>query len=1387
MTLEQSAVKTPECPCVDRWRVVKSTYKHANSLSCYVITALVRLFVVMYFIFCLLVLVLRYAILPNIGVYKANFEHLLSTSLGRSVSIASIDASWHGLNPYLELQQVRIRDEHGMVALQLPRVNATLSWWSLPTLGLRLNNLEIIRPELDIHRAPDGKIAVAGWWLDPTQKGGASGADWLLLQREIKVTNGVVHWNDQLRNAPPLVLNGVSLVLQNHWRHHKFALSVTPPASLAGPLEIRADFTHPVFSHSVSDYSQWSGELYAYFSRTDLSGWKNYVDYPVEVQQGMGAVRAWFHFDRARAVDFTADLHLENVKTRLRNDLQMLDLSTVSGRISAQELGTAPHSAASGFGAYGHQLSLINFTFETNDGLHLPKTNFTEIYTPANRHQAEQLTVNGQFIDLQVLANLMVHVPLPLEYRKMLQEFAPEGQLSDFSVKLQGKYPELTHYNVDGKFSNLSMKPQAARQAQNGAVALPALPGFANLTGNIDANEAQGKVELNSTYLNVELPSYFSESPMRFERLSMQAEWAMKADNQVLLKLDKLDFTQQGMHANFSGTHLIPINPDKHKPLGILDLSGTISHFDIQKLDQYLPTVTPADLRYWLTKGLESGHVDDISVRIRGNLADFPFVKKGVFDQNIFNVTGKIVDGQINYTPGLMAKDGLLPFWPILKKIQGKIEFDRDSMDINATSAETEGIAIGKTHVRIAQLISTDPWLDIDGSAVASLQSMLGYVSVSPVIDMIEHFTDETKALGKAKLTLKLHLPLAHIIDAKVQGGLQLADNDVVLQRDLPLFSGMSGRLEFNERGVTIPGLNAQFLGGPVSVTGGSLRDGSIRIKAEGTMTAAGLRTTYPQPELRHLLERLDGGTPYTALIQVKNAQTEMSVDSTLQGLSLHLPAPLDKIAASSLPLHFDIKNLSVVGPIGVFQDELKLSIGAVANARYLRQKNSSTADWRVVRGGIGVNVPAPSPESGVALQLDVALLNVDELSHLLSTDTTATATATAATAKVLLQNNLSSDFNLSQYIQPDTIGARASELTLVGKKLNHVVVGASRQYSSWQANVDSKEISGYVTWDNADHGLGHIRARLSSLVIPQSAEGDVAQLLQDKDLHSDIPGLDIIAEHVELFGTSLGMLELQAKNVSNKKTGNQNEWEVNKLTLTNPDSQLTANGKWSSQYGINATEFNYELQLVNAGKFLERFGYMHVLSGGKGMLSGTLHWTGLPYSLDIPSLTGQIQLDMQSGQFLKVEPGVAKLFAVLNLQALPRRLALDFRDVFSEGFAFDGITATAQIANGVAKTDNFKMRSVNATVLLSGTADIQAETQNLRVVVIPEINAGAASVVYALAVNPVIGLGTFLAQLFLRQPLMKAFTFEYQITGPWKEPTAVKLDPKTELKFQSH
>ncbi len=1389
-------------PYADRWRLLERAYFRLNRLSHHVLGACIKLIVLFYLLFCLFCLVLRYVLLPQIGNYKADIEHVIGASLGRSVSISQIYASWQGLRPNLQLKQVSIHDEQGRNALVLPNVEVTVSWLSVLFNQVRFYDLQINQAELELKRSVDGKIFIAGWWLDPGKKGDAQGLNWILSQRQITINGAVIHWTDEQRGAPELTLSNVNFVMQNQWREHRFSLTATPPAELAGPIDVRADFSHRPFSDNMSNYKEWKGQLFADFSKTDLAHWKSYIDYPFEIQSGIGSVRAWYTFDEQKMVDFTADLKLSNVKTWLRKDLQTLDLLTVSGRISAQEINVPdaahdnPATAAERLFSSGHQISLTNFSFETRNGFRLPPTTLTERYMPASRTGSEQLQFSAKFLDLNVLANLIEHFPMPKEYALMLQNFEPAGQLSNFSVSLQGKFPALDHYQVKGNFSNLAMRPQAAKPAVNGDNGLPAIPGFTNLTGAIDANERKGVIQLASTNLVWQLPDYFSEPVMQFDRLDLQAGWEFNNKNQMLVNFSKLDLVQQEMHAHFSGTHLIPLDQDK--ALGFLDLTGSVSNFDVQKLNRYLPLTMQDDLHHWLSRGIEQGILDDVNVRIRGDMADFPFVKKGLLDQNIFNITGKIIDGKINYLPDEFGKDNVHPYWPVLSKIQGKIIFDRESLEIDADSGETEGIGVAKVKARIPDLLSADAKLEIEGLATGPAQDMIHYLSVSPILEWIGNFTQDTKISGPAKLKLKLDLPLFHMIDAKVAGEVQLNGNDVALIHNLPLISQVNGRISFNEHGLSLNALKGLFLGGPVGVVGGTQKDGIIRIRAEGQLALDGVRKAYPETELKRLLARADGNAPYTAIIQVKSRQTEIWVDSTLQGMTLRLPAPLNKSANEQLPLHFELVSLpSLTGKaadgVPVQQDEMKVSFGKVVNVRYLRQKTLESAPWKVISGGIGVNVPAPQPDSGVSAYIELASLNVDDLSALLpdklNTSSVAEAGKPADSARL--------DADLGQYLLPDELAARTVELTVMGKKLNQVVFGASRPNGIWQANIDSKQITGYLTWNNADHGLGYVTARLGSLSIPENAANDVVELLQSKDIHSSIPGLDVVADSVELFGKKLGRLELRAKNVNSSNEPSTNEWQIEKLNIVNPDGELNAEGKWTngSEIGNAAgtsipaapvvsrfgpprsnTTLKYQLDLMDAGKLLDRLGYPRLILGGKGKLTGEISWAGSPYSLDIPSLSGRIQLDLLAGQFLKVEPGAAKLLAVLNLQALPRRLMLDFRDVFSDGFAFDGINGSAEIDRGVAKTDNLKMRSVSATVLLSGTADIAGETQNLHVVVVPEVNAGAASVVYGLAVNPVIGLGTFLAQLFLREPLMKAFTFEYQVTGPWKEPNVVKL-----------
>ena len=385
----------------------------------------------------------------------------------------------------------------------------------------------------------------------------------------------------------------------------------------------------------------------------------------------------------------------------------------------------------------------------------------------------------------------------------------------------------------------------------------------------------------------------------------------------------------------------------------------------------------------------------------------------------------------------------------------------------------------------------------------------------------------------------------------------------------------------------------------------------------------------------------------------------------------------------------------------------------------------------------------------------------------------------------------------------PTSLAVRARELTVGGRKLNNVVVGGTREGLTWRANLDATELNGYVEYRQpSGAGAGRVYARLARLTLAQASAKEVETLLDEQP--ATVPALDIVVDDLELRGKRLGRVEIEAVNrgaAAVARDGGVREWRLNKFNVIAPEAVFTASGNWAS---LNAqipsaagpravagaappasgagdrrrTLMNFKLDILDAGALLARYGMKDVIRRGSGKLEGQVAWVGSPLSLDYPSMSGAFAVNVDSGQFLKADPGIAKLLGVLSLQSLPRRLSLDFRDVFTEGFSFDFVRGDVRIDQGMAITNNLQMKGVNAAVLMEGRADIAKETQDLRVVVVPEINAGTASLI-ATAINPAIGLGTFLAQLLLRRPLMEASTQEFHIEGSWVDPKIAKVARK--------
>jgi uncharacterized protein YhdP len=408
----------------------------------------------------------------------------------------------------------------------------------------------------------------------------------------------------------------------------------------------------------------------------------------------------------------------------------------------------------------------------------------------------------------------------------------------------------------------------------------------------------------------------------------------------------------------------------------------------------------------------------------------------------------------------------------------------------------------------------------------------------------------------------------------------------------------------------------------------------------------------------------------------------------------------------------------------------------------------------------------------------------------------------------------------------PRTFTLKAQRLMWQGRTLNKLTVNASRETNQWRAQVDAQELNGLLEYRPGEaRQPGRLFARLTRLSLAASTAKEVETLLEEQPV--SMPGLDIVVDDLELRGKRLGRVEIEAINrgsVLAREGGREGareaareaareggrdgrnvrdvrEWQLQKFNIIAPEGTLTATGRWGTlperaaparepagrapsrpdmPADLRRTSMNFKLDIADGGDLLARLGLPGVLRDARGRMEGHIDWMGSPITPDYPSMNGQFNVNLEGGQFLKVEPGIAKLLGVLNLQALPRRLTLDFRDVFSDGFAFDFIRGDVRIEQGMASTNNLQMKGVNAAVLMEGRADIARETQDLHVVVVPEINAGTASLI-ASYINPAVGLGSFLAQLILRRPLMASTTKEFYITGPWVDPKITPGSSKNE------
>jgi uncharacterized protein (TIGR02099 family) len=1321
-------------------------------------------------------------IVPRIGELRPDLEIEASRVLGVPVRIGSITAQSGGLIPSFELSDVVLLDAQGREALKLQRVVAALTPKSLWNLGFE--QLVIDRPEVDIRRSADGRIHVAGLDFSRAETGDSRAADWFFGQTEVLVRQGTVRWTDELRGAPPLALREVDFTMRNSTRRHALRLDATPPPEWGDRFTVRGQFRQPLLSRHRALWQEWDGELFADFARVDVSQLRRYASLGVEVTHGRGALRTWVDVTQGQLAGATADVVLADVEATLGRDLTPLALLSASGRLGGKRRDG------------GFEFQTQELQFQTREGQRGPGGNVFVAWSQADGSTPARGELRADKLDLEALSQVASRLPLGTVTHAAITAYSPKGLVDAVQASWQGPLDAPVKYEAKGRASGVEL---ASRPGAAPRVPVPnrppiGSPGIRGATLDFDLNQAGGKARISIRKGALDFPGVFEEPVIPFDEFAGDLQWKLKGA-EISVSLANLKFANADAQGEGQASWRTsdPARVATHTRFpGVLDLQASLSRADGTRVHRYLPQSVSKNARDYVRESVTQGSATGVKFRVKGDLHDFPF---GDGKSGEFRVSADVRNATYAYVPRSPAHG--TASWPALTQLAGELVFDRNSMQIKGAQGRFAGAAglQFKAEAQIPDLRAAT--VLVRGEVRGPLGESVAIVNGSPLSPLMANALAKAATSGNADVRLQLELPIAHIDKSRVQGSVTLAGNDVQISPDTPLLARARGVVNFNEAGFSLAGVQARALGGDVRLDGGShtvaagSSEPTLSLRAQGTASAEGLRQAHELGLLSRIASNASGSAGYNATLALRRGVFEITAASTLQGLALTLPPPLNKSAEQALALRFDntlVRESLAAGPGAKLQDQFALDLGRVVSILYVR--DLSGPEPRVLRGAIGVGLAAgesaPLPEQGVLANVNLASVDIDAWSRVLE----AAAGPAAPSAR---PGGTGAAVNSQGYL-PTVMAVRARELTVEGRKLHNVVVGGSRDGMVWRANVDATELNGYVEYRQPSGGAGGlVAARLARLNIAASAASEVEALLEEQP--TSIPALDIVVDDFELRGKKLGKLEIDA--VNRVASQGVREWRLNKLNLTMPEAAFAASGNWAAlnaqaPTGAPAVRtaasrlaerrrmvMNFRFDIADSGQLLARFGMKDVVRRGKGKMEGQVSWLGSPLSLDYPSMSGTFNVNMESGQFLKADPGLAKLLGVLSLQSLPRRLSLDFRDVFTEGFAFDFVRGDVTIQQGTAATNNLQMKGVNAAVLMEGKADLAHETQDIKVVVIPEINAGTASLV-ASVINPAIGIGTFLAQMFLRQPLIRAATQEFHIDGTWADPRITKLARKT-------
>ena len=956
--------------------------------------------------------------------------------------------------------------------------------------------------------------------------------------------------------------------------------------------------------------------------------------------------------------------------------------------------------------------------------LFMPRSDLNVIMKPAADGSSLSVKAGAGFLRLQDLYPLvrvaenedLLTAVMPGELQ-LPNEMQGEVQNLKLSLQLSDDAPDI--FSAALEFSDIGVTGVGDGNS------------FSGVSGTLTADQNGGSLQIDAQATEVALPALFM-APVGVQSIAGLMLWRVTEDV-IHVVSDNIRVRTSFLEGNSRFSLDWPRNGDSPR----IDLTASAVANDARRVVPLLPLKKfPAPVATWLDRAIIAGRVTRADIRLSGPLREFPFDGAN----GVFNIDIDVEDGELDYAAG----------WPRGANIEAQIVFDGVSLVSRRNSGRVGRIDFRDSDVRIADL--RKGLLEINGRQSVPINATVDFLRRSPVAGEIGPIIDKVSGVGAidAELSLAMSVMRPTEYDLKIvidAGGVNLGMTGL----DWGL-TELGGTLTVRNTKFHADGMTATLLGEPVTIDMHPAGDASDLygqfIRIAGRTPVERWMQTLSVP----FAERVAGPADWNALVLIPQRQMDVRppvhiiVRSDLVGVESRMPAPLAKPMSAPRSLEVDV----------AFPDEGRLEVFGRLHPEltWAFELSSVEQGWAIASGAVHAGSATAIVPSGDGVEISgrLDLLKFDDWLELTEGDGVDTETGQADWQETWREAVLD-------------IG----RLTAFGQQFTDVQFEALQDEQDWRIAMDSPGIAGQIMVPLDLESGRPIRLNMERLWL---TETDPESL--DDDEPADprlIPPAEVEVDDFVIKDMHFGSLSMSIKNVAG---GVQAE----PIRTQAPTFSIEGDGVWlvhPNDDSLRQTRLALNLNGTDIKAALTALGYDPVIDGKSISASGDLTWLGGPADNFLQRADGTFTISMKEGSVLAVDPGGGRILGVLSLASLPRRLSLDFSDVFDEGLGFDTLKGDFTVDDGNAYTCNLGMEGSVADMGVVGRAGFEARDYDQLAVVRPHMS-NLLAVGGVVVGGPVGGAAMLLFSQIFQKPLSTLGESYYRITGSWDDPAIEQI-----------